>query len=203
MEARAMKRAQKVALILLGLVALASLFAGVLAPNSTWRASVVPNASDASDATHGNGATQPATSRPKTTKAAKRREATNANPSERIAEEAAETTERRTSLGAEPQPSAHLSSRLGERATESTASPASARSNRTGIAPEVYARIDWANLLKRTFIEDVLACPCGGRRRIVCDVNERETIVEILTHLGLPEGAPKLARARDPPFGAA
>jgi hypothetical protein len=41
------------------------------------------------------------------------------------------------------------------------------------------------------------------RIRIVCDVNERETIVEILSHLGLPFDAPKLARARDPTFDAA
>jgi hypothetical protein len=58
-------------------------------------------------------------------------------------------------------------------------------------------------LLKRTYIEDVLVCPCGGRRRIICDVNERETIVEILSHLGQPFDAPKLARARDPTFDAA
>jgi hypothetical protein len=161
----------------------------VLAPNSTWRASVVP------DATHSH-----ATTRPKK-KAAKKSEAAAANPSPLLAE--AETTEARTSLGAEPQPPAQRSSRRGEHATEDAQEPASGPRNRTGIAPEVYARIDWASLLKRTYIADVLACPCGGRRRIICDVNERATIVEILSHLGLPFDAPKLARARDPTFDAA
>jgi len=150
-------------------------FAGVLAPNSTWRASVVP------DATHSH-----ATTRPKK-KAAKKSEAAAANPSPLLAE--AETTEARTSLGAEPQPPAQRSSRRGEHATEDAQEPASGPRNRTGIAPEVYARIDWASLLKRTYI--------------ICDVNERATIVEILSHLGLPFDAPKLARARDPTFDAA
>jgi len=33
-------------------------------------------------------------------------------------------------------------------------------------------------------LEDVLACPCGGRRRIVSDVQESRAVVAILTHLG-------------------
>ncbi len=60
------------------------------------------------------------------------------------------------------------------------------------------ARIDWASLLKRVFVEDVLACPCGGRRRIVSDVQERSAVVAILEHLGLPAETPPSARARDP-----
>jgi hypothetical protein len=60
------------------------------------------------------------------------------------------------------------------------------------------ARIDWASLRKRVLLEDVLACPCGGRRRIVSDVQERSAVVAILDHLGLPAEAPPLARARDP-----
>jgi hypothetical protein len=60
------------------------------------------------------------------------------------------------------------------------------------------ARIDWASLLKRVFFEDVMACPCGGRRRILADVEEPAAIVAILRHLGLPTEAPPIARARDP-----
>jgi len=52
-------------------------------------------------------------------------------------------------------------------------------------------------------LEDVLACPCGGRRRIVADISEREAIVAILTHLGIPTEPPPIARARDPSFDAA
>jgi len=47
---------------------------------------------------------------------------------------------------------------------------------------------------------DVLACPCGGRRAIVADISEREVVVAILAHLGLPTEAPPLARARSPGF---
>jgi hypothetical protein len=61
------------------------------------------------------------------------------------------------------------------------------------------ATIDWASLLKRVFFEDVLlACPCGGRRRILADVEQPEAIVAILRHLRLPTEAPPIARARDP-----
>src|SRR5436309_1635834 len=45
-----------------------------------------------------------------------------------------------------------------------------------------------------------LACQCGGRRRTVADIAEREEIVAILTHLGIPTEPPLLARARDPSF---
>jgi hypothetical protein len=85
------------------------------------------------------------------------------------------------------------------------ADPASAeatKSRRPILCPEVarpvYARIDWASLLKRTYLEDVLACPCGGRRRIIADISEPDVIVAILTHLRLPTEPPPIARARGP-----
>ncbi|WP_437912534.1 hypothetical protein WME73_36290 [Sorangium sp. So ce302] len=49
----------------------------------------------------------------------------------------------------------------------------------------------------------MLACPCGGRRRLVADISEREAIVAILTHLGIPSEPPPIARAGDPSFDAA
>jgi hypothetical protein len=64
-------------------------------------------------------------------------------------------------------------------------------------------RIDWASLLRRIYLEDVLACPCGGRRRIIADISERDGIVAILAHLGLPTEPPPIARARSPSFDAA
>jgi len=73
----------------------------------------------------------------------------------------------------------------------------------TGVVPQCYARIDWASLLRRIYLEDVLACPCGGRRRLVAEVTERDTIVAILQHLGLDTEPPRLARARDPTEDAA
>ena len=36
---------------------------------------------------------------------------------------------------------------------------------------------------------DVLACPCGGRRAIVGAISDREVVVAILAHLGLPSPA--------------
>jgi hypothetical protein len=64
--------------------------------------------------------------------------------------------------------------------------------------PQPYARIDWASLLRRVFLEDVLACPCGGRRRILAENPSPTAIVAILEHLGLPARAPPIAAARAP-----
>jgi hypothetical protein len=58
----------------------------------------------------------------------------------------------------------------------------------------------WAQLLRRTYLVDVLACPCGGRRVIISDISEREVMVAIVAHLGLPPFAPPVARARSPAF---
>ena len=44
----------------------------------------------------------------------------------------------------------------------------------------------------------VLACPCGGRRRVIGDITQPEVITAILTALKLPTEAPPIARARDP-----
>jgi hypothetical protein len=73
----------------------------------------------------------------------------------------------------------------------------------TGIAKPIAARLDWAGLLRRVYLEDVLACPCGGRRRILSDVTEKAAIMAILQHLGLPTEPPPIARARSPSFEAA
>ena len=55
-------------------------------------------------------------------------------------------------------------------------------------------------LLRRIYLVDVLACPCGGRRAIVADISDSEVVVAILAHLGLPPFAPPIARARSPGF---
>jgi hypothetical protein len=67
-----------------------------------------------------------------------------------------------------------------------------------GVVKPVGSRIEWAQLLRRVYLVDVLACPCGGRRAIVGDISDREVVVAILAHLGLPTEAPPLARARSP-----
>ena len=58
------------------------------------------------------------------------------------------------------------------------------------------SRIPWSELLLRVFREDVLACPCGGRRKVIAFINERPVIEEILRHLGLPTTGPPTAPAR-------
>jgi hypothetical protein len=79
-----------------------------------------------------------------------------------------------------------------------------------GIVPPVGARIDWASLLRRIYLEDVLACPCGGPRRLVATIDEPAAIKAILdrapaaprstrTELAARGGAP--ARRHRTPMG--
>jgi len=66
---------------------------------------------------------------------------------------------------------------------------------------EKTPRVDWAELLKRTFDFDVFACVrCGGRRRVLAYVNEAAGVRAILEHLGLPTaGASRAKRAKPLP----
>jgi hypothetical protein len=54
-------------------------------------------------------------------------------------------------------------------------------------------------LLPRIYLDDVVACPCGARRYVVAEINERDAIVAILKHLGIDSALPTIARARDRP----
>jgi hypothetical protein len=56
-------------------------------------------------------------------------------------------------------------------------------------------RLAWAELVKRVFLEDVLACACGGRRRVLAMVFDPVSIERVLRHLGLRHERP----ARAPP----
>jgi Putative transposase len=58
------------------------------------------------------------------------------------------------------------------------------------------AQVPWAELLLRVFKEDVLQCPCGGRRRAIAFVKEKKAIEAILQHLNLPTTGPPLSPAR-------
>ena len=58
------------------------------------------------------------------------------------------------------------------------------------------SRIPWAELLLRVFREDVLVCPCGGRRVLLAFITEKKVVKEILEHLGLPPTGPPIAPAR-------
>jgi hypothetical protein len=70
------------------------------------------------------------------------------------------------------------------------AHPAEAAANRRNRA----SRIPWADLLLRVFREDILHCPCGGRRVVLAFITERNVVKEILEHLGLPTPAPSRVR---------
>ena len=62
------------------------------------------------------------------------------------------------------------------------------------------ARPGWADLMRRTFGFDVMACPrCGGRLRLLALIEAPRVIRRILTHLGLPTDVPEPRPARDPP----
>jgi hypothetical protein len=55
------------------------------------------------------------------------------------------------------------------------------------------SRIPWAELLMRVFREDVLACPCGGRRVVLAYLTQPGPVKAILDHLGLPSTGPPIA----------
>jgi len=58
----------------------------------------------------------------------------------------------------------------------------------------------WADLMRRTFAADVLACPrCGGRMVLLATIEDPAVIARILTHLGLPLDAGEPEAARSPP----
>jgi hypothetical protein len=59
----------------------------------------------------------------------------------------------------------------------------------------------WAELMRRTFGMDVLACPrCGGRLRLIALIEEAAAIDRILRHLRLPTAIPAARPARAPPL---
>ena len=60
----------------------------------------------------------------------------------------------------------------------------------------------WANLMRRAFGFDVLACPrCGGRLRLIALLDASVVTERILRHLGLPAEVPPGRPARAPPLG--
>ena len=61
-------------------------------------------------------------------------------------------------------------------------------------------RLPWADLLKKVFAVDVLACPdCGGRLQIIAFIADDTVARRILLHLGLDSRGPPVARAQAPP----
>ena len=58
----------------------------------------------------------------------------------------------------------------------------------------------WADLMRRAFEIDVLACPrCGGRMVLVATIEDPAVVRRSLTLLGLPTAMPEARPARPPP----
>ena len=59
----------------------------------------------------------------------------------------------------------------------------------------------WAELMRRSFGIDVLACPrCGGRLELIALIDDPAVVARILHHLGLPATIPEPCPARSPPL---
>ncbi|HEX2689477.1 MAG TPA: transposase [Kofleriaceae bacterium] len=66
------------------------------------------------------------------------------------------------------------------------------------VPPRAH-RLPWAELLRRVFAQDVLACPCGGRCSVVAFVADAGHAHRLLVTLGLPAAPATFAPARAPP----
>jgi len=108
----------------------------------------------------------------------------------------------RSSNGTGPthRPGTFLRHRHRRRGTSPTAKirPAS-RARRQRGARYVHPRhFAWADLLRRTFEIDILACPdCGGRLRLLATIEDTEVVAKILAHLNLPIDPPEPSPVRD------
>jgi uncharacterized protein YbaR (Trm112 family) len=68
------------------------------------------------------------------------------------------------------------------------------------VKPSRAGAYQWAELMRRTFGLDVLACPrCAGRLRLVALIEQAAVVQRILRHLGLPAEVPEPRPARAPP----
>ena len=60
-------------------------------------------------------------------------------------------------------------------------------------------RLPWADLLRRVFGDDLLRCPCGGRRKVVAFIPSGKMAKEILAAVGIEAAPLVVARAQAPP----
>ena len=66
--------------------------------------------------------------------------------------------------------------------------------------PARTCRLPWAELLRKVFALDVLACPqCSGRLQVIAFIAQVAVARRILEHLGLDSQGPPVARAQAPP----
>jgi hypothetical protein len=74
-----------------------------------------------------------------------------------------------------------------------------ARCTASATASARAGRLPWADLLRRVFADDVLQCPCGGRRSVIAVVADPAVARTLFAVLGLPHAPAAFAPARDPP----
>ena len=71
---------------------------------------------------------------------------------------------------------------------------------RSSAAAQPPSRLPWAELFRRVFREDLLACPrCPARMEVLAAITAPDAVDAILTHLGLASQPPPIAPARAPP----
>ena len=75
--------------------------------------------------------------------------------------------------------------------------PPSENETERPVAPKRPAAMGWAQLLKRVWELDVLACPCGGRFRFISAIFDPDVVQSILAAIALRE------TSRAPPTAAA
>jgi hypothetical protein len=91
--------------------------------------------------------------------------------------------------------------RAPEADTVASPGPETSLEGRPSRAPEKPRDWAWADLMRRVFDLDVLACPrCGGRMTLIATIEAGEVIRKILRHLGLPTEPPSPLPARPPPL---
>ncbi len=101
-----------------------------------------------------------------------------------------------TATSAPGKPAPSVSDGASANGAEARGAPAEA----SGPPPHASGRYrTWAELLRRIFEIDVLACACGGRLRFIATIEDPPVVDRILRHLGLPTALPQLAPARSPP----
>ena len=81
--------------------------------------------------------------------------------------------------------------------------PPCAGASRKERSPAARKWTPWAELLRRVFLIDALACPrCPGRLRLMAVVMRKSAIQSILKHLGLPCDVSPSNPPRGPPHDA-
>ena len=80
---------------------------------------------------------------------------------------------------------------------DSTEPPPAGALRRPRVRPRYRS---WAELMRRAFEADVLACPrCGGRMSVLATIDDPAVITRILTHLGLSLDPGEPVPGRAPP----